>query len=163
MPRRRAKYASLGSGAVSFNMTPLIDIVFNLVIFFILTCQFEVISIEEVTLPLSTTATWKDTSQYHNIFVNVLVPKGDPRNLAEIRVFGRPISILGDPETSELTQLLRERKAQDPTVNLILRADAMVPYEDIARVMLSAGKAKIVGWWITTTIENPEERRSAVR
>jgi biopolymer transport protein ExbD len=41
---------SKASGAVSISMTPMIDIVFNLVIFFMLISQFQELAVQEVIL-----------------------------------------------------------------------------------------------------------------
>ena len=138
-----------GSGTIGFNMTPMIDIVFNLIIFFILTSQFARLEIEEVTLPESITATPKDCSQFRNVVINVVNPD-DPN----IVVFGRVFT----PE--ELTDYLKGLKAsaEGEQMNVILRADAEVPYADVARVMLAAGAAQIQGWWITAERETRETK-----
>ena len=127
-------------GMVSINMTPMIDMVFNLLIFFILTSQFIKLETEEVVLPVSETATPKDYTQFRNVVINVVNPD-DPH----IVVFGQEFT----PE--ELTEYLKSLKAsaEGQQMNVILRADAEVPYADVARVMLAAGAAKIQGWWIT--------------
>lgn len=151
MGRKKSLRAQTGAGSVSFNMTPMIDLVFNLIIFFILTAQFQKLEIEEVTLPMSITAQAKETSKYKNIIINVKNP-----DRPEIVVFGRVLT------PDELTEVLKDRKASigtEETMNVILRADAMVPYEDVARVMLSAGRAQIQGWWITTEIEKDKDAK----
>ncbi|MDP6381132.1 MAG: hypothetical protein QF662_07285, partial [Phycisphaerae bacterium] len=38
-------------------------------------------------------------------------------------------------------------------LTIILRADEMIHYEEIAKIMLAAGEAGIKSWWITTEIE----------
>jgi len=53
MPRK--KHRGSDTGSVSMNMTPMIDIVFQLIIFFLLTSQFQQLEIEDVTLPMSRT------------------------------------------------------------------------------------------------------------
>ena len=63
-----------GAGAVSFNFTPVIDIVFDLLIFFVLTAQFSVLQYEDVTLPVSTTGEIKDYAEFHNVVINVVHP-----------------------------------------------------------------------------------------
>jgi len=139
------------TSAVGFNMTPMIDLVFNLIIFFILTTVFIQLETEQVVLPMAVTAEAKDYTQFRNIVINIVDP---PPKTPQIKVFGRVY------EPGELTEYLRERKAnagKDEKLNVILRADAMVPYEDVARVMLAAGSARIEGWWITTEIEKPEK------
>jgi biopolymer transport protein ExbD len=137
------------TGVVSVNMTPMIDMVFNLLIFFILTSQFVKLEVENVVLPPSSTATTKDYTIYRNVVINVVNRDG----AGEVIVFGKVMT------PQELTDHLRELKesAEGHQMNVILRADAEVPYEDVARVMLAAGSAQIQGWWITTEIEKKEE------
>lgn len=137
------------AGAVSVNMTPMIDMVFNLLIFFILTSQFVQLEMEEVVLPQSFAAMPKDYTSFRNVVINVVNPDNP-----QIVVFGQPLT------PPELTELLKERKAslaEGEILNVILRADAEVPYEDIARVMLSTGAAQIQGWWIQTEVIDPEK------
>ena len=138
-----------GQGVVSVNMTPMIDMVFNLLIFFILTAQFAKLEIEEVILPPSTSALFKDWTLFKNVVINVVNPDNP-----HIVVFGQTLTL------DELTDVLKERKgnlAAAETMNVILRADAEVPYEEVARAMLATGRAQIQGWWITTEIVDPDK------
>jgi len=139
------------TGVVCVNMTPMIDMVFNLLIFFILTSQFVKLEVENVVLPPSTTATTKDYTIFRNVVINVVNRDG----AGEVIVFGKVMT------PQELTDHLKELKesAEGRQMNVILRADAEVPYEDVARVMLAAGQAQIQGWWITTEIEKKEDGR----
>jgi len=137
-----------GGGDVSFNMTPLIDIVFNLIIFFMLVSQFQQLEIEDVTLPVAYTATSKDYTQHRNVVINIVNPDNP-----EIIVMGKPKTII---ELTEYLKAHREGASEKEELNVILRADAMIPYEDIARVMLAAGQAQIPGWWMTTEIGEKE-------
>jgi biopolymer transport protein ExbD len=138
----------MGTGVVCVNMTPMIDMVFNLLIFFILTSQFVKLEVENVVLPPSTTATTKDYTIFRNVVINVVNRDG----AGEVIVFGKVMT------PQEITDHLRELKesAEGRQMNVILRADAEVPYEDVARVMLAAGSAQIQGWWITAEIEKKE-------
>ncbi len=150
------KHVGSGAGAVSMNMTPLIDIVFQLLIFFVLTTQFQQLAIETVTLPMSIAATPKDPFQYRNVIINVVNPDNP-----EVRVMGQPVAYGVLEVDNELSLLLKARKATiletGEKLNVILRADEMIPYEVVASVMLAAGRAEIQGWWITTDIEEPED------
>jgi biopolymer transport protein ExbD len=138
-----------GQGVVSVNMTPMIDMVFNLLIFFILTAQFAKLEIEEVVLPPSTSALFKDYTQFRNVVINVVNPDNP-----HLVVFGQTLTL------DELTDVLKERKgnlAAGETMNVILRADSEIPYEEVARAMLATGRAQIQGWWITTEIVDPDK------
>ena len=156
-----------GGGDVGFNMTPMIDIIFNLVIFFMLISQFQQLEIEDVVLPEAEAAKVMDYSQYRNIVINII--KGKTSSLdAVVKVMGREMNVLQPytrPDGSqtvggELTALLVSMTSQTDKsqLNVILRADADVPYEDVARVMLAAGAAGIEGWWITTKIPESEQK-----
>ena len=152
----RTKRRGAGTGAVSMNMTPMIDIVFQLLIFFILTAQFQQLEIEQVVLPMSIAAEPKDPFQYRNVIINVVNPDNP-----EVIVMGQPVNYLVIDGDNELSSLLKARKATiletGEKLNVILRADEMICYEVVASVMLAAGRAEIQGWWITTDIEDPED------
>ena len=152
----RTKRRGAGTGTVSMNMTPMIDIVFQLLIFFILTAQFQQLEIEQVTLPMSIAAEPKDPFQYRNVIINVVNPDNP-----EVIVMGQPVNYLVIDGDNELSSLLKARKATiletGEKLNVILRADEMICYEVVASVMLAAGRAEIQGWWITTDIEDPED------
>ena len=152
----RTKRRGAGTGAVSMNMTPMIDIVFQLLIFFILTAQFQQLEIEQVVLPMSLAAEPKDPFQYRNVIINVVNPDNP-----EVIVMGEPVNYLVIDGDNELSSLLKARKATiletGEKLNVILRADEMICYEVVASVMLAAGRAEIQGWWITTDIEDPED------
>ena len=152
----RTKRRGAGTGTVSMNMTPMIDIVFQLLIFFILTSQFQQLEIEQVVLPMSIAAEPKDPFQYRNVIINVVNPDNP-----EVIVMGEPVNYLVIDGDNELSSLLKARKATiletGEKLNVILRADEMICYEVVASVMLAAGRAEIQGWWITTDIEDPED------
>ncbi len=151
---RKKKRESAGAGAVSFNMTPMIDIVFNLIIFFILTSQFTQLEIEQVNLPVSMAAKPKDVGEYRNVVINLVDPD-DPKCV----IFGQQVDYLVREGDNELSAMLKEFKASSKgkPLNVILRADEMIPYEAVASVMLAAGRAQIEGWWITTEVAEQEE------
>ena len=136
-----------GSGEISINFTNMIDIIFNLLIFFVLTAQFKTLEIEEVNLPYSATAEPKEYQDQQNLVVNIVHPEA-------------PVVVVGGEEISDadLTRLLIERrdkaKELNVTLNVILRTDARVAYADAARVMLAVGRAESPGWWIETDISD---------
>jgi biopolymer transport protein ExbD len=134
-----------GNGEIGFNMTPAISVIFNLLMFFVLTAQFSALEMEDVNLPVSVTAEPKEYGETQSIFINIVHPDA-------------PVVMVGGKEVSDadLTEMLkdRSRKAKDlnETLIVILRADENVAYADIARVMLAAGRAEIPGWWIEADI-----------
>jgi len=150
----RKKKGSAASGAVNFNMTPMIDIVFNLLIFFILTSQFTQLEIEQVNLPVSFAAKPEQVADYRNVVINLKDPDAPKCVVMGQRVDYRVQE--GDNELSSMLKVFKE-DAGDKPLNVILRADEMVPYEAVASVMLGVARAQIEGWWITTEIADQEE------
>lgn len=152
---RKKKRESAGAGAVSFNMTPMIDIVFNLLIFFILTSQFTQLEIEQVNLPVSFAAKPKQISEYRNVVINLVDP-----DAPKCVVLGQQVDYLVREDDNELSAMLKDFKeslGEGEPLNVILRADEMIPYEAVASVMLGVARARIEGWWITTEIREQEE------
>lgn len=148
-----------GGGAVSFNMTPMIDIVFNLIIFFMLVSQFHQMETVPVELPPAAMADPKrdEIAKYSQIVVNV-VPKSD--KVREVIIGGRVLVVdspdmfekSDDPWAPLIKELERRKKAAsegiEKPVNVILRSGAEVPYETIGSIMLATSKAGIPYWWV---------------
>jgi len=152
---QKKKRESTGAGGVSFNMTPMIDIVFNLLIFFILTSQFTQLEIEQVNLPVSFAAKTKQVSEYRNVVINLVDP-----DAPKCVVLGQQVDYLVREDDNELSAMLKDFKeslGEGKPLNVILRADEMIPYEAVASVMLGVARARIEGWWITTEIQDQEE------
>jgi len=151
---RHKKGKSAVSGAVSFNMTPMIDIVFNLLIFFILTSQFSQLEIEQVTLPVSMAAKTKQVADYRNVVINLVEP-----DAPKCVVLGQQVDYRVREGDNELSAMLKDFKGdkEGKSLNVILRADELIPYEAVASVMLGVAKAQIEGWWITTELADQEE------
>ena len=130
---------------VGFNMTPMIDIIFNLIIFFMLVSQFTQLAVEDVVLPLAKKAEPKEMGEVNTIVINIVDPD-EPR----ILIFHQEYNY------SDLTDYLKKKKeavGEGGQLTVILRADAMVPYYDIARVMVATGEAGIESWSVNTLLE----------
>ena len=139
------------TGAICFNFTPLISVVFNLLIFFVLTAQFSALEVSELELPVSKTAEPKDYSDFRNVVINITNP-----DKPTVVIMGREI----DPKMdliNHLKELNASAKADNAKMNVILRADKRIQYEWVARVMLAAGYADIQGWWIQAVMPRDEK------
>lgn len=104
--RQRHSRRQSGSGA-SINLTPLIDMVFILLIFFIVTASFVKETGVEVNRPSAKTAVSKEQS---SIFIAV-------RANGEIWVDGRPIDI----RTVRAT--IQRLRIENPTSSVVIVAD----------------------------------------
>ncbi len=158
MEKHRVYKRGAPAGEVAFNMTPLIDCTFQLIIFFILASQIASRSLANVSLhrPVESQAIPSDKMETPNrVIVNVISAESDEdAGLAltgrakEYEIDGRGIAV---EDTERLTDILRKRKqaseAKDFCVEI--RADFRVDFGDVQPVMLAAAEARIVKMNIT--------------
>jgi biopolymer transport protein ExbD len=108
-------------------MTPMIDMAFLLITFFIMTMRLTASQEEKVTLPRADQAQTTHESQL--AIVTVVVD-------AEGRIF----SAGAERTIGELDGLLRDRVAAGKEVKVVLRADARSPFERVRRLMRLAAE-----------------------
>jgi biopolymer transport protein ExbD len=112
------------------NLTPMIDVVFNLIIFFMVCTRFTDIE-QEVGFSIPQVG---DTSALPNV----------PRSRS-INVYrdGR-ITLDAEPVTlSQLTDRLATAQRQQGTVDVVVRGDADGPLQNVAAVMAACRKAGV--------------------
>ncbi len=108
------------------NMTPMVDVTFQLIIFFMLVTDISSRQIEALTLPSASRAVAVDE---YEIAVNV-APDG------RIRIGGRTFS---DEALESFFESLAGRRGQGPP--LLIRADRSTPFEHVQKVlMIGAGR-----------------------
>jgi biopolymer transport protein ExbD len=153
-----ARVKSRASGQVGFNMTPMIDCLFQLLLFLMVTRHFIEMRTVPVELPPATKAEKKteELRKYTPVVINVVPPaKNDPKKITRVWMDGLVVveSVEGgavpnwQPLIDRLKFKLKTTRKERP-VNVILRAGKDVPYETIGSVMLCTSKAGIQYWWI---------------
>ncbi len=152
-------YSDRGSGGdIDINMTPMIDVVFQLIIFFILASQFASKEIAKLTLPVpheKQIIREKDIKN-RRIIINILSmedpmyhEKGErvvPGRLAWYEIMGEKIYELEAGEklqkrVEEAHKAAKEAGRKDFFVEV--RADYRVAYEYVARALVAAGAAGV--------------------
>lgn len=136
----RFKHSSVVS---TLSLTPLIDVVFLLLIFFLVTSEFE----EEerrldIVLPSATSA----------------VPMiSKPREIVVDIDSGGSLYLSGQPtELSELQRLLRVAVASNPTnQTVVIRADRATSFQPVVSVMDICNKTGVSDYSVTTQ-EGPQ-------
>lgn len=105
-------------------IAPLIDVVFLLIIFFMIVSQMVHAEIEEVNLPTAESGDPVDEAQPGRIIVNV-------RDGGELVIAGR----VHTQETFAelLAEEVRMRRAEN--VSVLIRGDSKAPWEAVGRVM----------------------------
>jgi biopolymer transport protein ExbD len=109
---------------LTFNLTPMIDVVFNLIIFFLVASHFSHAEPrQEVALPSATQAT--EDEQPHRLVISV-------RADGQWSVAGTPASI------DDIETMVGEGQAKSPGVFAVnIRGDRDVPYEFIEPLLLA--------------------------
>jgi biopolymer transport protein ExbD len=133
-------------GDVGFNMTPMIDIVFQLIIFFLVSSHLAHQE-AQMKLALPTARSGEDHPD-----------EGAPRLTINIRKDGE--TSLGSKvlEGEELTQRLKAKlESSGRDLEVRIRCDRTAPYRTIEPVLLACAKANV--WNVTIAVYRPEDAK----
>lgn len=120
------------------NLTPLIDVVFLLLIFFMVSTTFTKESRLQLELPVA-------DAEASAVSLDALEIVIDAKG--RYRVNEAPIGAVG---VSELVQAMRDVVADDTTRPVIITADASSPHQAVVSAMDAAGRLGLVHLSITT-------------
>ena len=132
-PRFRIPYSAFRtSHGASLVMTPLIDVVFLLIIFFMAAAQFQKEETGDVELPRAVKAETPHSASSVRLTINVVKP-----DLVEVQ--GRIIA------ESDLTQVVRmaARRAGAEPLAVKIRADRDVDFGVVQSILLACAGAKV--------------------
>ena len=120
--RRSFRSHSQGHALAELNITPLLDLVFVLLIIFMITTPLMEQQLP-VDLPKATAS------------LPATMP--DPKSILTLTLSKDGSVLLGSEKITldQLTPLLTQRKARDPELVVSLRADSSLPYEKIFRAL----------------------------
>lgn len=130
------------------NMTPLIDVVFLIIIFFIIMINFTELHIRNVPLPRADEAGKSHVEKRHKIPITI---KSD-----DLIFLDRKRILMED-----LVGVLKQKRAAHGVQTIEIRADENVPYALIKQVMIKMAQATISTIEFATYTEEPgplEER-----
>jgi biopolymer transport protein ExbD len=152
---------------VTMDMTPMIDVVFQLIIFFVLITDMSQKELEDLVLPLA---------------LNAVEDKPNPedrRAIVNVRQDGTIVvkrEVIYDPEKddyaplekflSQKASVMRQEEIPDgppgkkfPSDPVLIRADENTPFKMIQKIMELCGKQGIQIWKIelAASMPNPEE------
>lgn len=136
-------------GGAEMDMTPMIDITFQLIIFFLVANDLSKKEIETVALPQAEAGVEdKGNEAEERIIINVL-PPDDPLNpplLPNVRIRGQSFDL------EQLTSFLKARATtsmgEDGTSNLfaLVRADKKAPWQHVQFVMQACADPSVKIW-----------------
>ena len=121
----------LASGSTSINMTPMIDVVFLLIIFFLVSSHM---AKQESSIPLdlpSATAVLPDDTERDTLVINILAS-------GAWRVGGAEVD-----EPALASFMRRSQMAAAEPLRLKIRTDKLVPYERIEPLLRAASELGI--------------------
>lgn len=131
--------------SIGFNMTPMIDVVFQLIIFFLLSSHL-VKQESQMALPLPLASSGPqavDDESSPRLTINVLADGG-------MLLAGRQVT--REQLASHLREAL-ERSGKDLEVRI--RSDRSVPYRNVEPILLSCARGGI--WNVTFAVYRPED------
>ena len=133
MKFRRQKLA-----AVDVNLTPLIDVVFLLLIFFMVSTSFTKETHLSIDLPEAQGEASADAVEQIEILIN------------ESGVYTINARQLVDTDIGTLKSAIRQMSSGDTSMPMVITADAQTPHQAVVRAMDAAGQMGFVHLSITT-------------
>lgn len=131
MKLRRSDRRKLHPGV---DLTPLIDVVFQLLIFFMLSATFVVQSSIHIEMPEAKGAT---TLEQKDVSITLAYGEGGPDGKGPIYVDNVPMQSM-----EELSRVLAARRSERPDIMVLIRADAQT---QTARLVEVLGIASSIG------------------
>jgi len=137
-----------GAAGVEANMTPMIDVVFLLIIFFMLVSQIQRARLVELDLPEIRDAAASVPPRDSVLVINVIPNNRD----AAYRLGSLDFPDDRAGREALVRQLIRERERRDDTVVLV-RADRTEPYERVHPVLEAVSEAGLTRVHLLTLTE----------
>lgn len=136
--------SNLNKGSVNFNMTPMIDIVFQLIIFFLVSSHLARQETQlELDLPSAESGQRIEEETGERLIVNVL-PGG------EIQLAGQTVSLA---EFRDKVAFERQRRGDELEVRI--RSDRNAPYRLVEPLMTACARSGV--WNVTFAVIRPSD------
>ena len=129
-----------GRADISANLTPLIDVVFLLIVFFVLVSQIVEVEHVDLDLPEPKNALTMKPTEEHRVVMNVMPDRSDRGAITGYKLGGREF----DATTEGVTAMVDHLAAlfqDDPDLNVNLRADRSTHYEWVEPAMHAISQA----------------------
>jgi biopolymer transport protein ExbD len=142
---------------ISIDMTPMVDVAFLLLIFFMLTTQFDPPEKDKITLPESQSEAKAPESDI--ITIAVTAPKPENANRSTVRVIyrqgGKEVERELTPEqvATDMGTVLANARAANPGARMIVKMDKDASYGVMADLMPAFQQAKAPRFNVQTELE----------
>ncbi len=121
---------------IQLNLTPMIDLIMNLLIFFMLVSQMSVVERTPVDLPGVSQGRAPVVRPEDKVAITMKTAAG--KDTPSYRV-----GTIAVTDLAEVGRRLKQVKAKSPDVELVLRAEKNIPYRQVREVMKLAGQQGI--------------------
>ncbi len=137
---------NLRNGSLGFNMTPMIDVVFQLIIFFLVSSHLAKQEVQmKLPLPTAESGQTNVEEEVPRLTINVLAD-------GTLLLSGRHLT------PSELEPRLLDRlKDAGPGLQVRIRGDRNTPYRCVEPILLACARAGI--WDVSFAVYRPEDVR----
>lgn len=142
---------------ISIDMTPMVDVAFLLLIFFMCTTQFKPPEKDKITLPESNSEAKSPESEI--ITISVTPPKPEYGGESHLRVIYRQKGAEVQQELTpaevpiQLGTVLSNARAANPMARMIVKMDKDAPYGIMADMMQALQDAKAPRFNVQTDLE----------
>jgi biopolymer transport protein ExbD len=141
---------NLNRAGLGLNMTPMIDVVFLLIIFFLLSSHLAQQEVQlELDLPRAASGQSPDEEGVRRVVVNVLPDHGEAKR---VMVSGR---LMDGEELAEVIAYESHRAHSEPSgrLEVRIRSDRQVPYRIVEPLMVACARSGV--WKVTfAVVEN---------
>jgi len=142
---------------ISIDMTPMVDVAFLLLIFFMCTTQFKPPEKDKITLPESNSEAKSPESDI--ITIAVTKPKPELGNVSGVSIIYRrggnevTYDVPAASVKEQMPNLLSSARAANPAARLIVKMDKDAPYGVMADLMPALQAAKASRFNVQTELE----------
>lgn len=153
-----------GTAEIQGNLTPMIDMIFLLIVFFVLVSRIVDVRRVEMNLPQPKDAATERQTDERRLVINVLPGPAGSGAAAGYRVGSRDFDT-GPASLSAMTDYLTGLYSQNPMLNVNVRADRSTHYGDIEPVLraVAAAARRVNGAFDGATADSPSDRGSGGR
>ncbi len=124
---------------MQLNLTSMMDVSFQLIIFFILISNFAAADLPKLAVPEPTESKAQDPEGIERVLINV-VPLGATGEARHMVVYGKKIE---RDDFAGVTTLLTEAKSKNDEIEVFIRADGVLYFEHVQPIMKAVTDAHI--------------------
>jgi biopolymer transport protein ExbD len=127
-----SKFKKKPAGPMELNLTAMMDVTFQLIIFFLLVNNMSAAELPKLEPPHPNKSVAQEPRERSRVVINVIPVSKGSSAVKSLRV-GQANIAAGN--YGELTQLLDREKAANPAIEVDLRADRNIHYTEVQPVM----------------------------